>query len=266
MKAITKYWYIYTKFWQLAFSQGTVYRTDTFLLFVAVLLYIFQNFIYFGSILKTLPSVGGWTMPEYALLIATFSLNWGIFKLFYGRTMEDVIDKVFTGQYDYTLLRPINAKFLSYFCPPLIKSFPSIVFNVFFVIYIINLFSIKITVAGVLLYCFYTLMGQVVTYAFSQMAVVSSFFTNDASEVYAIFENAWNQGGYPGESFTGGVFFTLSYVVPIILFASFPTRILLGKEITMSEYFYPIIVAYVCLLVSNAFYKLGIKNYTSAGG
>jgi len=266
MKVITKYLKVYSHFWKLAFSQGTVYRVDSLLLFVAVGLYLVQNFVYFGSILKALPSVGGWTLPQYTLLLATFSLNWGIFKLMYGRTMEDVINKVFTGQYDYYLLRPINARFLSYFCPPLIKSFPSVLFNMIFVGFVINYFSIQITFLSFIMYIFYLFIGQIVIFSFSQIAITTSFFTNDASEIYAIFENAWDQASYPGEAFTKNVFFTLSFVIPIILFASFPTRVLLGKEISQWEYFYPIIVAMICLFVSNTFYKFGIKNYTSAGG
>ncbi|MFA7301273.1 MAG: ABC-2 family transporter protein [Candidatus Shapirobacteria bacterium] len=266
MKVITKYLTIYLKFWKIAFSQGTVYRADTVFLFLAVLLYLVQYYFYFGSILKALQTVGGWTLPEYTLLLATFSMNWGLFKLFYGRTMEDVIDKVFTGQYDYTLLRPINAKFLSYFCPPLIKSFPSVMFNIILLVFVINYFSIAIDIWLLFLYIIYLFIGQVIIFSFSQIAISTAFFTNDANEIYAIFENAWDQASYPGEAFTKGIFFTLSYVIPIILFASFPTRVLLGKVSNPVEFLYPIMVSIICIFVSNKFYKLGIKNYTSAGG
>lgn len=266
MKVITKYLRIYLRFWQLAFSQGTVYRVDSLLLFVAVILALLQSFVFFGSILRSLPSVGGWTLPQYALLLATYSLNWGIFKMFYGRTMEDVIDHVFTGQFDYTLLRPINTRFLSFFCPPLIKSFPSVVFNIILVFWVIHYFALPVTVTSIFLYIAYLTIGQIIIFSFAQVAICTSFFTNDASEIFAIFENAWNQATYPGQAFTKSIFFLLSFVVPIILFASFPTLVLLGKINNSIDYLYPIIVAIICLFLSNLIYKFGIKHYTSAGG
>lgn len=266
MKAIARYLRLYLHFWQIAISQGAVYRVDSLLLFVAVALYLVQSFTFFSSLLRSLPTVGGWTLPEYTLLLATYSFNWGVFKLFYGRTMEDVVDKVFTGQLDYTLLRPINARFLSYFCPPLIKSVPSVGFNILFIIWVVNYFQLTVTPISVLLYLLYLFVGQVIIFSFAQIAVTTSFFTNDASEIFAIFENAWNQASYPGEAFSKSIFFLLSFVVPIILFASFPTRILLGKNLLPYEYFTPFFVATICLAISNGFYKLGIRHYTSAGG
>ncbi len=266
MKVITKYFKIYSHFWRLAFSLGTVYRVDSLLLFIAVGLYLIQNFVFFGSVFRSLPQIGGWTLPEYSLLLSIFSLNWGLFKTFYGRTMEDVIDKVFTGQYDYYLLRPINTRFLSYFCPPLIKSFPSVVFNIIFVAYIIITQHIIITPILLALGITYLIIGQVIIFSFSEIATSTSFFTNNASDIYAIFENAWDQASYPGEAFTKSIHFVLSFIIPITLFASFPTKVLLGKVTNPVEYIYPVIVAGVCSIVSNKFYKFGIKNYTSAGG
>lgn len=266
MKVITKYLKIYSHFWKLAFSQGAVYRVDTFFLLISVVLYLLQNWTFFSRVLQSVPSVGGWTIPEYTFLLATFSLNIGSFKLFYGRTMEDVIDKIFTGQYDYTLLRPMSSRFLSYFCPPLVKGIFTNILNIVFVIFIIFHFHLFTTWSNSLLYILYLFVGQLIIFSCSQMAVTTSFFTNNASDIYAIFENAWDQAAYPGEAFTKSTFFVLSYVIPIILFASFPTRIFLGKVVNPLDFIWPIIVASVCLFVSNTFYKLGIKNYTSAGG
>jgi ABC-2 type transport system permease protein len=266
MKVITKYLRIYSHFWKLAFSLGTVYRVDSFLLFVAVGLYLIQNFVFFGSVFRSLPQVGGWTLPEYMLLLSIFSLNWGIFKMFYGRTMESAIDMIFTGQYDYLLLKPINARFLSYFCPPLIKSFPSVMFNLALVVFVIITQHLAVTPVSIGISFVYLFLGQLIIFSFSEMATTTAFFTNNASDVYAIFENAWDQAAYPGEAFTKSIHFILTFVIPIALFASFPAKVLLGKVSNPFEYFYPIIVAAICLTISNIFYKFGIKNYTSAGG
>jgi len=266
MKVITKYLRIYFQFWRLAFSQGTVYRADTFFLLLSVSLYLLQNWTYFSSIFRSIPVVGGWTTPEYAFLLVTYSLNWGIFKLFYGRTMEDMIDKIFTGQFDYVLLRPISSRFLGYCCPPLIKGSLTNFLNLPLFLFVVLRFHLFTSWTNLFLYLLYLFIGQVIVFSFSQLAVVTSFFTNNASEVYAIFENAWDQSAYPGEAFTGSVFFILSYVVPIILFASFPARVFLGKVTNTTDFIFPVIVAVICLCFSNFCYRLGIKNYTSAGG
>jgi len=200
------------------------------------------------------------------LLLSIFSLNWGIFKMFYGRTMESAIDMIFTGQYDYYLLKPINARFLSYFCPPLIKSFPAVMFNLTLVVFVIITQHIIVTPASIVVSLIYLFLGQLIVFSFSEMATTTAFFTNNANDIYAIFENAWDQAAYPGEAFTKSVHFTLTFVVPIVLFASFPTKVLLGKVSSPIEYIYPVNVAAICLIISHIFYKVGVKNYTSAGG
>ncbi len=266
MKVITRYCRIYAHFWQLAFSQGSVYRVDTILLFVAVVLYLIQSFTFSSTLLSSIPLVGGWNFSQYSILLATYSLNWGIFKMFYGRTMEDVVDKIFTGQMDYFLLRPINHRFLCYFCPPLIKSFPSVIFNLFFLVWLLYRFSVPITTWSLSLYIFYLLIGQIIIFSFAQTAVSTAFFTSDASEIFPIFENAWNQANYPDDAFNQSVRNFITFVIPIALFSSFPAKVLLHRVQFGYEYFIPIIVAAVCLLVSNIIYHRGVKNYTSAGG
>jgi ABC-2 type transport system permease protein len=266
MKVITRYLHLYLRFWQLAFSLGTVYRADTFFLFLSVILYLLQSFTFFGFTFRQLPDIGGWTFPQYSILLATYSLNWGLFKLLYGRVMEDVIDRIFTGQYDYYLLRPINARFLSYFCPPLIKSFPSVATNAIFLLWLLHYFNFSPPILNITIFIIYLILGQIIVFSFSQIAVVTSFFTNNAADIYAIFENAWDQSSYPGEAFTKSVHFTLTFIIPIILFASFPAKVLLGKVDNQLEYFFSPLVAVISLTVSNYFYQLGVKNYTSAGG
>lgn len=266
MKVITKYLRIYLHFWKLAFSQGSTYRVDSLLLFVAVALYLAQNFVFFDSLFRSLPQIAGLNISQYLLLLSIYSLNWGIFKVFYGRTMESSIDLIFTGQYDYHLLRPINVRFLSYFCPPQFKGLPSVIFNFIFVIFIIISQNIHPTPINLFLGSVYLIIGQVIIFSFAQVATATAFFTNNASDIYAIFENAWEQASYPGEAFTKSIYILLSFIIPIILFASFPARVILGQVTNPVEYLYPPFVAIICLFISNSFYLFGIKNYTSAGG
>lgn len=67
--------------------------------------------------------------------------------------------------------------------------------------------------------------------------------------------------------FSGKVLFILTYVVPITIFASYPTSLFLGKmELTLFNLLYPVAVGIIALILSNMFYKWGLKNYTGAGG
>lgn len=267
MKVLAKYIKVYLEFWKVATAMSAMYRVDTLMLFLGVILAISLNTLFFGLIFDAVPSLGSWSFHEVVLLVGIFQVNWGILKIFYGRAMEDVIEKIFDGTFDFYLLKPVNERFLAYLLPPLFKGIPSALSGVVFIISSLQNVDVNITFGSVFLLVFYLLVAQVIAFSFFQFAVSLSFFSGRSDEVFAVFENAWFFARYPAEVFSGKVLFALTYIIPITIFASYPTSLFLGKmEMTLFNLLYPVLVGIAALIFSNIFYKLGVKHYTGAGG
>ncbi len=272
MRAITniitrskKYIKIYTHFWKVGLSLATMYRTDTLMLLFGVILMLAVNITFFWLIFGTTPEIGGWNIYEMILLFGVYHVNWGILKLFYGRTMENVIEKVFNGQYDFYLLKPISSRFIAYTLPPNFKGIPSTTASIIFFFVGFSNVDVTVTAQNILVLVGYCLLGQLAAFSFLQLAVSSSFLSGRSEEVFGVIENAWLYAGYPGNVFTGKVFALLTYIVPITIFASYPTALFLGKiDFSFKNLLIPVVVALGSFLISNAFYKFGVKNYTSA--
>lgn len=267
MRVLARYAKIYLRFWKIATTLTAMYRFDTFMLFVGVILALLLNTLFFKLIFEAIPSLGSWSFYETVLLIGIFQVNWGIVKIFYGRAMEDVIEKIFDGSFDFYLLKPVNERFLAYLLPPLFKGIPSALSGVVFIIFALQDVDVNITFGSVTLLVFYLFVAQVIAFSFFQFAVSLSFFSGRSDQVFAVFENAWHFARYPAEVFSGKVLFILTYIIPITIFASYPTSLFLGKmELTLFNLLYPVVVGIIALIFSNMFYKWGLKNYTGAGG
>ena len=266
MRALTKkYLKIYVHFWKVAFKLTALYRSDTIMLMVGVALALGLNALYFNAIFESTKSLGGWNIYEVFFLLGVFQSNWGFFKMLYGKAMETTMDKIFDGGYDFLLLKPINERFIAFTLPPMFKSIPAQIVGFVFIIYSLPNISLVISPTTLGIFALYTLISQLIVFSVFQAVITVAFSSGKSDELYAIIEHAWQYARYPGDLFSGKVFVILTFIIPITLFASYPTALLLGKvELTAYNIIYPLVVGFGIFWLSNQYYKYGIKKYSSA--
>jgi len=265
LTSIKKYVKIYKHFWKISWKYVVQYRVDSFLFIVALFFVISTYVIQFGLVFKQVPLIEGWTYAEVLFVLGIYEVNFGIFKIFYGRTMEDAIEKIFMGDYDFFMLKPIKARFLAYFLPPLFKAVPGTVGGVAFLVFTIRNLGIPFGYVELLLLIFYILVSQLLVISFFQIAVTLAFFTGRSDEVWGIVENIWFYARYPKDIFSGKTLLLFTFFIPITLFASYPASVILGKDsISVMGVLFPLFVATLFCGMSNAFYRYGVSKYTSA--
>lgn len=265
MKSVVKYLKIYAHFWKVAFSLATMYRADSIMLLIGVVLALSLNMVFFDLVFQNTPIIGGWNFNEVIFLLGVFQTSWGIGKVLYHRQMEEVVDLIFYGTYDFFLLKPIEPRFLAYLLPPLTKGISSAATGAVFMAIAWSRLGVSPNLAQIIVFLLYLLVGHLVLFSFCQIAIALSFSNDRSDEVFAVFENAWMYSRYPKEIFKGKVYAFLTYIVPITIFTAFPASILLGKtEISFSALAIPIVVALVFLTISNRAYKMGLRRYTGA--
>lgn len=266
MKAtIKKYISIYKQFWKLSAKLSLLYRADSLMLLVGVILVLGINILFFDLIFDTTGDLGGWGFYEIILLQGIFQMTWGFSKLMFLKAMETAMEKIFDGEFDFLLLKPINEKFLAFALPPMTKGLPTQIAGVLFVIIGLSNINIEITVLKIVFMVIYAIIAQVILFSTFQIIIAITFYSGQADEIFSVLEHAWQYARYPGTVFEGKVYAFLTFIVPVTIFASYPTAILLGKVIfTPWNLLYPMLVAIGMLTLSNNLYKMGVKSYSSA--
>lgn len=263
--SIKKYLKIYFHFWKVALKLTALYRADTIMLMLGVALALGLNALYFDSIFNSTKSLGGWDIYEVFFLLGIFQSNWGFFKMLYGKAMETAMDKIFDGGYDFLLLKPVNERFIAFTLPPMFKSIPAQIVGLIFIIYSLPHIAVSLTPATFAIFAVYILISQMIIFSVFQAVITVAFSSGKSDELYAIIEHAWQYSRYPGDLFSGKVFVFLTFFIPITLFSSYPTALLLGKiELTTYNIVYPLVVGVGMFWLSNEYYRYGVRKYSSA--
>jgi ABC-2 type transport system permease protein len=132
LKSLKKYWSVYLDFFSTSYSVSTSFRTS----FVLI---IFLDLFFYLSVLYSVE-----LMFNHVELIADLSKNQFLFFLSYMLALDqlhmifvspnfwELSEKIKTGNFDYTLIRPLHSLFTSFFREVRVSSFVNTPLLIFF--------------------------------------------------------------------------------------------------------------------------------------
>jgi ABC-2 type transport system permease protein len=241
-----------------------------FLLWVMVeILWFLGQIVFVEVIFQYVERIGDWTKWEVILLIATHQLIAQIFQAFFYLNIVNIPELVRTGRMDFSMLLPMDAQFalsLRQF------GFDSLI-NAGVSVFILGLALGKLGLtpgAGqVALYLAAVALGIAVHYSIMFGLTMASFWIVRAQGLVYGYYNLFNIARYPESIFKGTpVFrFVFSWVVPVILVANVPARVLIGfanRPAPILPALQLLGTAALAFAVTRLIWKQALAHYTSA--
>ena len=107
-------------------------------------------------------------------------------------------------------------------------------------------------------------VGILIHYSLMFLLASVSFWTVRAQGIVWGYYNLFNIARLPDEAFRGLFKAFFSFVLPMLLVSNVPVRLLVRKLSSPLEMFLLLGMALVCLLASEAIWRVSVRHYTSA--
>lgn len=237
-----------------------------FILWVFVeLLWFLGQIVFIEVIFQYVDAIGDWSKWEVVLLVGTHQLIGQIFHAFFYVNVANLPELVRTGRLDLMLVLPVDAQFAvstrQFGLDNLINAFVGV-----------GIVSFALARLGTLpemhqvaLYAGAAGLGVAIHYAIMfTLATISFWIVRAQGLIYGYF-NFFNIARYPDVVFRGVFKVIFSYVIPVIIVANVPARLLTRAfESPMNGLAQLGGAALFVLCATRVFWLFALRRYSSA--
>ncbi|MEP6955252.1 MAG: ABC-2 family transporter protein, partial [Chthoniobacterales bacterium] len=231
---------------------------------VEVLWFCGQIF-FFGIIFGSVDRIGDWTKWEVVLLVGTHQIVAQLFQAFFFVNISNIPELVRTGKLDPLLALPIDSQFAVS-----TKQFGlDSILNALLggAVVIVSLVQLKILpgAGAIALYLVALVFGVAIHYSIMLALAAFSFWIVRAQGLVYGYFNFIQIARYPDAIFPRMFRFIFSWIVPVIIVANIPARLLI-KPLSDPLWlmFHLIVAGSVALGLSRVFWRFALRHYSSA--
>ena len=261
---LRRYFGIYTMLWRNALVREMMFKVNFILWIFVEMLWFALQLAFIAVIYSHTDRIDDWSQWQVVLLMSTGHFVQQIFTAMFLSNCVQVSDHIRTGRLDFMMLLPANLRFLLSFRVVDFGAFINAASAIAVMIYAgakLGLSPSAVQVLGFLLLCVASLL---VHYSLMFLLTTTSFWTVKAQGVVWGYYNLFNLSRLPDSVFKGGfkVFFT--FVLPMLLVANVPAKLIVQKLNSPLEMLLLVAMSLACFAVSEAVWRFSLKRYTSA--
>jgi ABC-2 type transport system permease protein len=240
-----------------------------FLLWILVeALWFMGQIVFIEVIFQYVDQIGDWTKWEVILLIGTHQLISQVFQAFFYLNIVNIPELVRTGRMDFMMLLPMDTQFAISTRQFGLDSVINAGVSVAVIGLALTKLGIRPTVAQTVLYAAAVGVGITIHYSIMFLLTTFSFWIVRAQGLVYGYYNLFNIARYPDSIFRQApvIKFVFSWIIPVILVANVPARVLVHAGSGSIGWLLAEMVAaaLIILTVTRCVWKVALSRYTSA--
>ena len=259
----------YLEIWGIMLRNSLIrelsFKINFILWLIVELLWFCGQIVFFGIIFGQVDHIGDWSQWEVILLIGTHQMIAQIFQAFFFVNVSNIPELVRTGKLDSLLVLPIDSQFAVSAKQFGLDSLLNALLGAIVVIVALVKLHVAPAPAMVLLYLVAIAFGVVIHYSIMlALAAVSFWIVRAQGLVYGYF-NFLHIARYPDVIFPRLFQFIFGWIIPVIIVANIPARLLikpLGQPAWLMLHL--VIAGSIAFLLSRLFWRFALRHYSSA--
>lgn len=263
--SVRRYFEIYSIMMRNSLIRELNFKANFILWMLVEVLWFCGQIFFFGIIFGNVDRIGDWSKWEVVLLIGTHQMISQLYQAFFFVNVANIPELVRTGKLDSLLVLPIDSQFAASTKQFGLDSVVNALLGGAIVVFSLHKLQIAPHPLMVLLYVVALGFGIAVHYAIMlTLAAVSFWIVRAQGLVYGYF-NFLQIARYPDVIFPPLFRFVFGWIVPVIIVANIPARLLikpLGQPVWLM--FHLVIAASIALFLSRAFWRFALRHYSSA--
>ncbi len=241
------------------------FKANFILWMLVEVLWFCGQIFFFGIIFGAVDRIGDWTKWEVVLLVGTHQMIAQLFQAFFFVNISNVPELVRTGKLDTLLALPLDSQFAVSTKVFGLDSLLNAMLGGGVVVFSLVQLKIVPGAGAVALYVAAVVIGVAIHYSVMlALAAVSFWIVRAQGLVYGYF-NFIQIARYPDAIFPRLFRFIFGWVVPVIIVANIPARLLikpLGNPLWLMLHLS--IAAGGALALSRMFWQFALRRYSSA--
>lgn len=260
-----RYFEIYGIMLRNSLIREMSFKANFILWMLVEVLWFCGQIFFFGIIFGQVDRIGDWTKWEVVLLVGTHQMIAQVFQAFFFTNVSNVPELVRTGKLDSLLVLPMDSQFAVS-----TKQFGlDSVLNALLggVVVIVSLVQLQVMPGAIsfLLYVIAVVFGVAIHYSIMlALAAVSFWIIRAQGLVYGYF-NFLNIARFPDVIFPRLFRFVFGWIIPVIIVANIPARLLIKPLGQPGWLMLQLVVAgSIALALSRIFWLFALRRYASA--
>ncbi|MGB8353103.1 MAG: ABC-2 family transporter protein [Chthoniobacteraceae bacterium] len=241
------------------------FKANFILWMIVELLWFVGQIVFIQVMFSYVDVIGDWSKWEVVLLVGTHQLIGQIFQAFFYVNVANLPELVRTGKLDFMLLLPVDSQFAVSTRQFGMDNIVNALVGVGIVIFALVKLSVVPGVVQILLYLVAIALGVAIHYSLMFFLATISFWIVRAQGLIYGYFNLFNIARYPDAIFGGWFKIVFSWIIPVIIVANIPARILMRSLGQPSLLLLQLAVAAIFVVAaSRIFWRTALKRYSSA--
>jgi ABC-type uncharacterized transport system, permease component len=198
------------------------------------------------------------------LFVGTYVFMTGIWMLLNG--VNSIPGQILHGGFDILMTKPGSLQFLQTFGKfDFGLAFPNVTAGIVLICIGWESANISVTLWNIVGFIIFILSGIVLTYVFTLIPALLTFFVTSVNGVYTLFSALWDFNNMPMELYTKTVKQIGTFFIPIFIITNWAGLFVLDK-LSLLEIVWGFAVPIILFLIARLMWVCGIRKYTSANG
>ncbi len=262
--SLRRYWTVYVALWRNSIIREMSFKTNFLLWIVVELLWFALQLSFIAVLYSHVDHIGDWTKWEVVLLIGASHFIQQIFQAFFLTNCTELSELIRTGRLDFMLLLPVNTRFLISLRKVDLGSFINAGSALVVIGYSLHKLALVPSPLQLLGFALLAVGGVAIHYSLMFLLTTISFWTVRAQGIVWGYYSLFNISRLPDSAFRGAFKAVFTYVLPMILVANVPAKVLANKIQAPGQLLLLLVMVIACAAISEIAWRLSMRHYTSA--
>lgn len=256
------YYTVWKKLSLNALQISFVNRYTNVLFIIGKALRLTMSFVFLFLIRSQVQHFAQYTTDQMIVFFITYQIIDQITQVFY-RSVYSFGHKIRNGEFDFYLVRPLNALFPTLFGQPDINDVLFLLPSFAVMGYLFSTLNLSITWLSVGWYLLLLMNSFLIATAFHIIVAAIAILTTEVDGIIWMYRDLSAMGRFPVSIYLEPLRFALFFIVPVGMMVTIPAELLVGAPPTHSIVL-AILVGVVFLATSLWIWREALKQYSSA--
>jgi ABC-2 type transport system permease protein len=250
-------------FFRIGALNDLQYRANFWLQLVQAAIQLATGLAVLWLVFSQTPALNGWSQPALLAVMGVHILMGGVIGVLIQPSMERLRQDIREGTFDFVLTKPEDVQVLASVREIRIWQAVDVLVGLVVLAIAIGQLQEAVGVVEAIAFAVALVVGGLMIYSFWLVLTTVAFWIVRIDEIAELFEGVYQSGRWPVTIYPDWLRVSLTFLVPIAFAVTVPAQAL-TKRLTPETLLLAIGFAVVALLVSRAFFRIGLRRYSGA--
>ena len=226
--SLKKYWSVYKDFFSTSYSVTTSFRTS-FVLIVLLDVFFYLSVIYSIELMfNHIDFIAGWNKNQFLFFVSYVLALDQFHMVFVSPNFWDLSEKIRTGNFDFTLVRPLHSLFNSFFRQVRVSSFVNFPMVVYFLYQYGT--GAQLSLISWLLLPFMLVLSFTLLVILEFIISCLMFWTTEGNGINFLRMQLQTLARWPEYLFNPAIRLTFTLFLPFLVIGTTPVEILINPD------------------------------------